>query len=188
MKRLIVAVALVGVGVSAQVNAQVYTIDPFHTFPSFEISHLGFSTLRGRFNESKGKFEMDLKKKTGSVSVVVEAASVDSGMKKRDDHLRSPDFLNVAEFPQIKFESTKVTFTGDKVATVEGKLTIMATTKPVTLTVTSMNCGVNPLNKKEVCGFDATAAIKRSDFGVSYGLPAIGDDMKLLFEVEGIKD
>lgn len=188
MKRLFVAIAVVGAGVSTQVNADSYTVDPFHTYPAFEISHLGFSTLRGRFNETKGKLEIDLKKKTGSVSVAIEAASIDTGMKKRDDHLRSPDFLNVAEFPQIKFESTKVTFTSDKTATVEGKLTIMATTKPLTLNVTAINCGVNPLNKKEVCGFDANGSIKRSDFGVTYGLPAIGDEMKLLFEVEGIKD
>lgn len=188
MKRCIYPLTVVLAGMSSFAIADAYTIDPTHTYPSFEINHLGFSTMRGRFNETKGKFDLDLKKKTGSVSVVISAGSIDTGFKKRDDHLRSPDFLNVAEFPQIKFDSTKVVFTGDKTATVEGNLTIMATTKPLTLNVTAMNCGVNPLNKKETCGFDANATFKRSDFGVNYGLPAVGDEMKLLLEVEGIKD
>lgn len=188
MKRCIYPLAVVLTGMSSFAIADAYTIDPVHTYPSFEINHLGFSTMRGRFNETKGKFDLDLKKKSGSVNVVITAASVDTGFKKRDDHLRSPDFLNVAEFPQIKFESTKVVFTGDKTATVEGNLTIMATTKPITLNVTAINCGVNPLNKKETCGFDANATFKRSDYGVNYGLPAVGDEMKLLLEMEGIKD
>ena len=72
--------------------------------------------------------------------------------------------------------------------TVNGNLTIMGVTKPVTLKITHMKCGVHPFNKKNVCGFDATASIKRSDFGVKYGLPAIGDEMQLDFEVEAVKD
>ena len=102
--------------------------------------------------------------------------------------MKSPDFFNAGEFPNITFKSTKVTFTGDKVTALDGDLTIMKTTKPVTLAVTSMKCDVNPFNKKFACGFDANAKIKRSDFGINYGLPAIGDDVALMFEIEAIKD
>jgi polyisoprenoid-binding protein YceI len=172
---------------SAMAAMDTYDLDPTHTYPNFTINHLGFSTMHGRFNSSMGTIQLDLAGKKGSVEITIEAASIDTGFKKRDDHLRSPDFLNVVEYPQITYKSTKVSFTGDKQATVEGNLTIMGVTKPVTLNVTSINCGVHPFNKKEVCGFDANATIKRSDFGVKYGLPAIGDEMKLQLEAEGVK-
>lgn len=168
-----------------------FKIDPNHTFPHFKISHLGFSTMHGRFNTTSGKLTMDEEKKTGSVEVTIDAASVDTGHKKRDDHLRSPDFLNVNEFPEITYKSSKVTINDDKTATVDGTLTIKGVSKPVTLDVASINCGINPMDptkKTYVCGFDATADIKRSDFDVTYALPAIGDDMRLEFEVEAIRE
>lgn len=172
---------------AANLYAASYTIDPAHTFPHFAINHLGFSTMHGRFNSTSGTITMDKKAGKGSVDIKIDAASIDTGFEKRNQHLRSPDFLNVAEFPTITYKSTKVTFIGNSKARVEGKLTIAGTTKPVTLNVTHYKCGTNPMNKKEQCGFDATASIKRSDFGVKYGLPAIGDEMQLTFEVEAVK-
>lgn len=166
--------------------AEKYTIDPDHTYPHFKISHLGFSTMHGRFNKTKGSLTIDRKNNTGSVEIVIDANSVDTAHEKRDKHLRSNDFLNVAEFPEITFKSTKVTLKGDK-ADVDGKLTIMGVSKPVSLKVTHIKCGTHPFNKKEVCGFDAETSIKRSDFGIKYGLPAIGDEMKILIEAEGVK-
>ncbi len=180
--------ALVFLVAATTAAAESYKIDPLHTFPYFEINHLGFSTMRGRFNSTKGTLDIDLKKKTGSVTIVIDASSIDTGVKKRDDHLRSPDFLSVEEFPEITFKSTKMTFNGENKATVEGELTITGKTKPVTLDVSQISCGIHPFNQKSVCGFDATAKIERSDFGVIYGLPAVGDNMKLLFQVEGIKE
>ena len=167
--------------------AASYNIDPAHTFPHFAINHLGFSTMHGRFNKTSGTISMDKAAGKGSVDITIDAASIDTGFDKRNEHLRSPDFLNVAEFPSITYKSTKVTYIGNSKAKVEGKLTIMGTTKPVTLNVTHYKCGTNPMNKKEQCGFDAIATIKRSDFGVKYGLPAIGDKMQLTFEVEAVK-
>ncbi len=163
-----------------------YVIDPAHTYPHFAVSHLGFSTMHGRFNKTQGSIVIDREAKTGSVKIVIDAESVDTGFKKRDDHLRSPDFLNAAEFPEITYESTKVTIDGDT-ATIEGELTIAGTTKAVTLDVSKISCGAHPFNKKEICGFDASATISRADFGVTYGSPAIGDTIKLTFGVEGIK-
>ena len=164
-----------------------YTIDPAHTYPYFKISHLGFSTMMGRFNTTEGKLTFDEAKGTGSVEIKIDANSVDTAHEKRDKHLRSQDFLNTTEFPSITFKSTKTSLKGGK-GTVEGNITIMGVTKPITLNVTAIKCGAHPFNKKEMCGFDATAKLKRSDFGIKYGLPAIGDDMELMFEVEAVKD
>lgn len=184
---LSVILAMCGLVFASSSMSATYVIDPSHTYPSFEISHLGFSTMRGRFNKTSGSIQMDLKKKTGSVDISIDASSIDTAHAKRDKHLSSPDFLNAAEFPKITYKSSKVTFTGDKTAKVDGTLTILGVAKPVTLTVTSIGCGKNPFNKKDTCGFDAHATIKRSDFGIKYGLPAIGDEMKLLIEAEGVK-
>lgn len=167
-------------------NAASYQIDPTHTYPNFTISHLGFSTQHGRFDKTTGTLELDLAKKTGSVDIKIDAASINTGFGKRDDHLRTPDFFNVAEFPEITFKSTKVKFKGNNAATVTGDLTIMGTTRSVMLDVSSIKCGPHPFTKKvkEVCGFDATTKIKRSDFGIKYGLPAIGDDVMISLQVE----
>jgi len=168
--------------------ADSYTIDPAHTYPNFTINHLGFSTMHGRFDKSSGKVTLDRAAKTGSVEIAIETASVSTGFAKRDDHLKSPDFFNAAEFPNITYKSTAINFKGDTPSSVDGNLTISGVTKPVTLTIDAFKCGPHPMNKKEMCGADASAQIKRSDFGIKYGLPAIGDDVKLSFEIEAMKN
>ena len=184
MRNLYLAAAMLACATSAQA-AETYIIDPAHTYPNFKISHLGFSTMHGRFGDTKGELVIDWEKNRGSVDIVIDAASVDTGFKKRDDHLRSPDFLNAAEFPEITYVSDDVVIHADKTATVNGELTIMGVSKPVTLAVKSINCGEHPMQKGTfVCGFDAEGKIKRSDFGVTYALPAVGDEMKLEIEVE----
>lgn len=186
MKHVLIVLSLLAVS-AVGVAADSYTIDPTHTYPNFTINHLGFSTLHGRFGKTSGKLTLDRAQSTGSVDVVIDAASVDTGFAKRDKHLRSPDFFNVVEFPEITFKSTKVRFQG-KGALVEGDLTIKGVTRSVTLNVASINCGVHPFNKKQVCGFDAKTTIKRSDFGIEYALPAVGDEVELDIEIEAIKD
>ena len=187
MKSLLIAgILALSIGTT---HAASYKIDPTHTFPNFTISHLGFSTQHGWFGKTMGTLEMDLNKKTGSVDITIDAASINTGFKKRDDHLRSPDFFNVAEFPEITFKSTKVKFNGKTKAKIDGKLTIMGTTKMVTLDVDRISCGPHPFTKKvnEVCGFNATTMIKRSDFGIKYGLPAIGDDVMITLQAEATR-
>jgi len=186
MRNILLISTLFAMPMSSFAAAETYTIDPTHTYPHFKIDHLGFSTLQGRFNSTKGKLTIDKANNTGSVDITIDATSIDTALKKRDEHLSSPDFLNVAEFPEITYKSTKVVINGTT-AKVEGKLTIMGVTKPVSLNVVKMKCGEHPFNKKQVCGFDATTTIKRSDFGVKYGLPAIGDEMQLILEVEAVK-
>ena len=184
MRKTLLAVSMLAAAASVQA-AENYKIDPNHTYPNFEISHLGFSTMHGRFGKTEGELQVDWDKKTASVDIVIDAASINTGMKKRDDHLRSPDFLNAAEFPEITYKSTKIMIHDDKTAMVEGELTIMGVTKSVPLTVARFNCGDHPMKKGAyVCGFDAKGKIKRSDFGVKYALPAVGDEMVLNIEVE----
>lgn len=186
----IVLSALAGIATvmaSVNANAETYELDPTHTYPYFSVSHLGFSTLRGRFNTTSGKITMDKAKGTGSVEIEVDVNSIDTAHEKRDKHLRSPDFFNAAEFPKMTYKSTKVTINKDDSAVVEGNLTLMGVTKPVTLKVSKISCGVHPFNKKDVCGFDAMGTLKRSDFGMKYGLPAIGDEITMHIEAEGVK-
>lgn len=168
--------------------ADSYTLDPTHSYPNFSINHMGFSNLHGRFDKTTGKVTLDRAAKTGSIEVNIEAASISTGFGKRDEHLRSPDFFNTAEFPTITFKSNKIVFKGDTPASVDGNLTIMGLTKPVKFTITYFKCGQDMMSKKEKCGADATAQIKRSDFGMRFALPAVGDEVNLVFGMEAVKD
>lgn len=189
MRRISLALILALLPMASFAAKENYTVDSLHTFPNFLISHLGFSTMHGRFGTTSGKITMDMEKKTGSVDVTIDAASVNTGFQKRDDHLRSPDFLNAAEFPQITYKSTKVIINADNSASVEGNLTMKGVTKPVTLKVDRIFCGNNPMKKEEYrCGFNAAGDIKRSDFDVTFALPAVGDDMHLMLEVEATRN
>jgi len=165
-----------------------YSIDPKHTLPSFEINHLGFSTQRGRFNTTSGKITLDREAKRGSVLVNIETASVDTGVAKLEEHLRAEDFFNVAQYPTMTFKSNNLKFNGEVPVAAEGELTLLGVTKPVTLAITAFKCAPHPIAKKEACGADATTTIKRSDFGMKYALPAVGDEVKLVINVEAFKD
>jgi polyisoprenoid-binding protein YceI len=168
--------------------ADSYTVDPRHTFPVYEISHFGWSTQRGRFDKTSGKITLDRSAKSGTIEVTIDTTSIDTGVEKLNEHLSSEDFFNVAKYPTITFKAAKIVFSGDAPASVPGELTILGVTKPATLTVTRFSCGQHPMLKKEVCGADATTTIKRSEFGMTKYLPALGDDVKLLLNVESIKD
>ena len=187
MKKLLILATLASLPVNSLLAAS-YTIDPAHTYVSFAINHLGFSTMRGKFDKQSGMLEYDPAAKTASVKIEIDAASIDSGHDKRDAHLKSPDFLNAVENPTITFESTDAMWNGNKLGSVSGNLTVLGVSKPLTLEITSINCGPHPFSKKDTCGFDATGSIKRSDFGVNYGLPAIGEVLELQIELEASKN
>ncbi|MBI1173700.1 MAG: polyisoprenoid-binding protein [Sideroxydans sp.] len=189
MQRRSLAVLLLAVTLPLPaLAAESYTVDPAHTFPHFSVNHLGFSTVQGRFDKTSGKVTLDRAAKTGSVDIAIQADSISTGFAKRDEHLMSPDFFNAAEFPTITYQSSSMTFKGDTPASVNGKLSLLGVTKPVTLTIDAFKCGTNPMNKKEECGAAASAQIKRSDFGMKAFLPGVGDDIKLVFEIEAYKD
>ena len=195
MSRLAVAILAAALPFSALAAPENYTLDPYHTYPHFEVNHLGFSKMRGRFDKTTGKFTIDRAAKTGSLDLVVQTASLSTGdnekanrPRARDEHLRSPDFFNVAEFPTMTFKGTGVKFQGDNVAGFDGQLTLLGVTKPLSITLDSWKCGPHPVSKKEMCGGNAHGAIKRSDFGMKFGIPAVGDELVLWFEFEAFKD
>ncbi len=189
MKRLALAAALAGALASVPAAAaESFTLDTTHTFPSFELNHLGFSIQRGRFNKTAGKITLDTAAKSGTADITIDAASIDTGYAKLEEHLRGEDFFNVAKYPTITFKGDQFAFEGDKVKTVSGNLTILGVTKPVTLTANYFNCANHPMTKKKACGGDFVAAIKRTDFGMKYGVPAVADDVTLRIQVEAFKD
>jgi polyisoprenoid-binding protein YceI len=187
-KALVAAIAALATALPAAAAVETFTIDSRHTFPAFEVSHFGMSIQRGRFNKTSGKITVDREAKTGSVDVTIDAASVDTGEPKLGDHLRAADFFNASAHPTITFKGTKFNFEGDKVKTVDGELTMLGTTKPVTLTAQHFNCGNHPMNKKVMCGAEFTTTIKRSDWGMKYAVPAVADDVLLRINVEAFKD
>lgn len=181
------ATVAIGFWVNSSQAAETYAIESGHTYPNFTISHLGFSTMHGRFNQTDGSLVMDRDGFASSVDITIDASSIDTGHDKRDDHLRNEDYFNVAKYPTITYESSKVTFTGEKTATVEGELTLLGVSKPVTLTVDQINCGTHPFFQHYVCGFNATTEFKRSEFGMTKSLPLVGDLVTVRIEVEAIR-
>ena len=173
---------------SVSAQSEFYNIDRNHTYPHFAVDHMGISTLWGRFDLTTGRILIDRENNNGYVEVEIAAVSVNTGLEKRDNHLRSPDFLNVMEYPDIKYKSRNVIFDGRYKAKVKGDLTFLGITKSVDLDVNRIRCGVNPVTKQDVCGFEAAAEIKRSDFGNTFAFPNVGDNIKLWFQVEAIKD
>ncbi len=165
-----------------------YTIDSSHTFPSFEIDHLGFSTTRGRFNKTQGKLILDTEKKTGRIDITISAASIDTGFEKLEEHLRGEDYLDVARYPTLTFSGTKFNFMEDRLVSVQGNLTLHGVTQPVTLSVARYKCGINLARLRHVCGAEIVTQIKRSEFGVSKGTPFVGDDVKIMIQVEAARD
>ena len=118
------------------------------------------------------------------IEVTIETASVDTFFAKRDEHLRSADFFNVAEHPTMTFKSTKVERTGENTARMVGDLTLLGVTKPVALDVTLNAFKENPINNKMTAGFTATGSIKRSEFGMKAYVPAVGDTVALRIDME----
>jgi polyisoprenoid-binding protein YceI len=186
LKHLIVA-AIAASAVSA-FAADTYTIDPNHTYPSFEADHMGVSVLRGKFTKTSGSIVLDRAAKTGSLDIAIDPASLDFGHAKLNVHAKGPDMFDVAKFPTASYKSTSIKFNGDTPVSVDGELTLHGVTKPVTLNINKFKCIMHPMLKREVCGADASAEFKRSDFGISYGVPMMAPEVKLAIEVEAVKN
>lgn len=191
MSRLSTSLVVCLFPLAAMAAPTTYVMDPLHSYPNFTINHLGMSTIHGRFDKMAGKITLDQAAKTGSLEAKIASASINTGDSKRadgsrsrDEHLRSADFFNSAEFPELVYKSTKLNFKGDDVESVEGTLTMLGVTKPVKLTVTSFKCGPHPFTKKPMCGADAQTMIKRTDWGIKFGVPAVADDIKLTLSIE----
>ncbi len=167
---------------------ETYVIDGAHTFPRFEYSHFGYSTQLSRFDKTSGRIVIDRAAKTATVDVTIDMRSVSTGSALFNSHIQSEDFLDTERHPTASFKSTAVRFDGDKPSVIEGNLTIKGVTRPVTLAVTSFQCMSHPITKKDACGANATAKIKRSEFNAGKYAPHVGDDVTLTIAVEAGKE
>ncbi|MBP7981249.1 MAG: polyisoprenoid-binding protein [Tolumonas sp.] len=183
------AVLALATAVSAPVLAapETYVIDGSHTFPRFSYSHFGLSKQLSRFDKTSGTIVLDKEAKTGSVDIVIDTTSVDTGFPVFNGHIQGADFLDTTAFPTATFKSTKVVFKGDAPTEVQGDLTIKGVTKPVTLTVTSFVAMPHPMLQKDAIGANATTVIKRTDFNAGKYAPNVGDDVTIDIAVEAIK-
>jgi polyisoprenoid-binding protein YceI len=187
--RLSVLVAGAVFTTAAPAQSLVYTLDPSHSNATFEVQHFGTSTTRGRFNQLSGQVVLDRAAKKGEVSLRINTASVDTGLAVFNARLRQDDLLATGLHPEAFFVATQFRFEGDRVAEVRGEFTLRGTSQPLSLRALRFNCYVPPagLNEDgalEVCGGDFEAELKRSDFGATFGLPLIGDRIRLLVQVE----
>lgn len=181
------AIVLTGLGINLPtLGADSYALDPGHTAVVFAIKHLNMSYTYGRFNDINGQFTLDAQNAdNSSFKVTIKTHSIDTGLKKRDDHLRSPDFFNANQFPVITFESTGVKMSGT-VYHVSGNLTLHGITKPITLELQKLGEGNDPWGNYRA-GFATELTIKRSDYGMANMPEAVGDDVKLMISFEGLR-
>lgn len=183
---LLAAAAVLSTAGIAQ--AADYAIDPTHTFATFEIGHFGTTTNRARFDKKDGKIAFDKAAKSGKVDISIDIASVNSGTAMFDKHLASAEILNAEKFPKAQFVSSKLVFNGDKVSAVEGNLTLLGKTQPVTLKANQFNCYDSPMLKREVCGGDFETTIDRTAYGVNYGIDwGFPKNVRLVLQVEAVK-
>jgi polyisoprenoid-binding protein YceI len=164
----------------AAVQAGSYAVETAHTRVQFSVSHMGFSNWYGDFTGVTGALTLDPKAiSAAKVDITIPVASVSTTNTVLDGELKSADWFDAGQYPNIRFVSTKVVQTAPGKADITGDLTFHGVTKPVVLAATFIGAGDNPMNKKYTVGFDATATLKRSDYGVKTYVPMIGDETTL---------
>jgi len=196
MRRLVLSVvAVVGVALHTLAGAATWEIDPAHTSVGFGVRHLMVSTVRGEFTKVSGTAQADDKDYTkAKIEATIDAASINTRVEKRDAHLKSPDFLDVAKYPTITFVSKKIEKAGDGRWKVTGDLTLHGVTRPVTLDVEGPTPPVkDPMTGALRAGAQATARINRKDFGIMWnknldgGGVVVGEDVDITIDVEGVQ-
>lgn len=182
MPRFVAAVLLVGALSPGPTRADNYSIDAGHSSAVFKIGHLGISWIHGRFNQFEGTFTID--KGSSSFAITIKTESIDTAIKKRDDHLRSPDFFNVKQYPLITFKSTGVKPV-DGGYDVVGDLSMHGVTKSINLSI--MGGKTAQMKGTERIGFTAEGRVKRSDFGMDKMVGPVGDEVHITVSFEGVK-
>ncbi len=178
-------IPMVLLSTSAVAEPLTYAFDKAHSQIHASVNHLGFSNSTARFLIKDGSLTLDVAEPTsGKVDVTIDANSMDFGDAKWKEHLSTDKWFNLAAFPDIRFVSTKVTSTGNDTMSIEGNLTLLGVTKPVTLNARLNKAGEHPFSKKPAVGFSATANFKRSEFGMDAYVPNVGDEVSLRIEIE----
>lgn len=186
MRYLTTLTAMLAVGVaSAASAADTYHLEKTHVDLLFSISHAGFTEKHGSFRDLDATLEYDAAKPENSqVTVVVKTDSLDTAFAPRDKDVKSEKFLDVAQYPEMRFVSTKVTREPDHMLRIDGDLTLHGVTKPLTLHAKLNKEAPNPFDKRPTLGFSATGSLKRSDFGIATYIPVIGDEVNLTIDAE----
>lgn len=173
---------------AAQAASTTYTMDPHHTQVLFTWNHFGFSNPTANFNTVDGTLVYDpAHPSKSSVQVTMPLSGLDTHVPALDAHLKQGDFFDAAKYPDVTFKSTEVSAAGNGKLTVQGNLTVHGVTKLVTLHVTINKVGMQPAWKAAAVGFDATATLKRSDFGVGAYVPAVSDTIHVHITTEAIE-
>ncbi|WP_202842701.1 YceI family protein [Luteimonas saliphila] len=189
MRGPVFAIAALLVALPATAADTVYEIDPTHTFPSFEADHLGgLSVWRGKFNTSRGTVVLDKTAGSGRIEVVIDTGSIDYGLEAMNAEARGAGFFDTATWPEATYTGTLAGFDDGRPTRVDGELTLRGVTRPVTLEIRSFKCMPHPLHRRELCGADAFATIRRDEFGMSAGKD-YGFDMSvdLRIQVEAVE-
>lgn len=171
---------------TAAAGPQAFNVDDVHSMALFGVQHMGAGRFWGRFNDVTGSFAFQPGSADGlRFDITIKTESVDTGVADLDKHLRSPDFFAAKDFPTMTFKSTKAAKTGDRTFDVQGELTMHGVTKPITAKVEQ--CGMADMGRGAKAGFEATFTVKRSEFGMNYGVDkgAIGDEVKVVVGLEG---
>jgi len=172
----------------AHAEPVTFKIDPVHSTVLFRIMHLNISPSYGRFADPTGSFVIDSTDVTkSSFDINIDVTKVNTDSTKRDEHLRGPDFFSVQQFPTATFKSTSVKDAGGGKMDVTGNLTLRGVTKPVSLTMTKTGEGDRGARFGYRAGFEGTVALKRSDFGITYMMDGLGDEVQLTIALEGTK-
>ncbi len=174
--------------------AETYKIDKDHSNISFTVKHMGISNVRGQFKDFEGTLNFDEKNaKADGVDVKIKSASIDTSVEKRDEHLKSPDFLDAQKYPDMTFKTKKVVKAGSKYK-IEGLLTLHGVEKPVTLTAEFGGTTKDPYGNQRVA-FTATGKIDRTQFGLVWNKPMekagalmVGNDINITLDVEAIQE
>lgn len=187
MKRVVLGL-LAGLSLSAVAAPATYVLEPNHSFARFSYSHLGYSTQMSRFDKVKGSFTFDKDAGTGGADVVIDTTSVSTGSDLFNKHIQGEDYLNTAQFPTATFKASKASFKDGVPVSLDGTLTMKGVSKPVQLSITHFHCMPHPMMKKDACGADAVAQVKRSDFNMGKNAPYVGDDVTINIAVEAVKE
>jgi len=177
---------LLGAAVSVQAAPVTYQLDPSHTMVLFSWNHFGYSNPTADLGLGEGTVVFDEQHPAhSSVEVTLPLAQLDTHVAALDEHLKKPDFLDADKYPVVTFKSTAVQPLGGNRFKVTGNLTVHGVTKPVVLDATLNKIGPHPMSKAQSIGFDATASIKRSDFGVGAYVPNVSDELSIRITTEG---
>ena len=186
LKTALISSLAIGAG-AALAEPATFTLDPSHSVVTFEVLHFGTSTHRGRFAAKEGSIVLDREAKTGKADITLDTGSLCVASSAFEGTLKGERVLNVAQNPTAKFVGDSFTFDGAKVASVTGTMTILGKSQPVTLKATRFNCYENGQLKREVCGGDFEGTIQRSQFGLAFAPSVAPDDVRLLIQVEAIR-